>query len=95
MYGVFRTIDLPPPHRPPALGAGGRTHSLGGEGVGVNSSEDARYCSVFYICKYNVDNSRAHQISANSVTSGLVQYNVSTAALSAFTAHQYVFYGIN
>jgi hypothetical protein len=39
MSGVFRNIDPPPPHRPsnvypPAFGAGGRTHSLGGEGVG-------------------------------------------------------------
>jgi hypothetical protein len=29
---------------------------LGGERVGgVNSSEDARHCSVLYICKYFVD----------------------------------------
>ncbi len=34
----------------------GRTHSLGGEGV--NSSEDARRCSVLYICKYFVKESR-------------------------------------
>jgi hypothetical protein len=33
----------------------GRTHSLGGEGVGVNSSEDARHCSVLYVCKYFVN----------------------------------------
>ncbi len=39
MYGFFQNID-PPPHRPasvylpPAFGAGGRTHSLGGKGVG-------------------------------------------------------------
>jgi hypothetical protein len=32
----------------------GHMHSLGGEGVGVNSSEDARHCSVFYICEYYV-----------------------------------------
>ncbi len=39
---------------PPPLWCGGRTHSLGGEGVGVNSSEDARHCSVLYIWKYFV-----------------------------------------
>jgi hypothetical protein len=33
---------------------GGRTHSLGGEGAGANSTEDARHCSVLYICKYFV-----------------------------------------
>jgi hypothetical protein len=54
MSGVFRNIDPPPPH-PPAFGAGGRTHSLGGKGVGgSNSSEDARHCSALYICKYFV-----------------------------------------
>ncbi len=30
---------------PPTFGAGGRTNSLGGKGVG----EDARHCSVLYI----------------------------------------------
>jgi hypothetical protein len=43
------------PPSPPGLLCGGRTHSLVGEGVGVNSSEDARHCSVLYICKYFVD----------------------------------------
>ncbi len=45
MSGVFRKIDPPPPPGecvPPAFGAGWR----GGEGV--NSSEDARHCSVLY-----------------------------------------------
>jgi hypothetical protein len=54
MSGVFRTFYPPPtptPHRPPLVG---RLHSLGGEGVGVNSSEDARHCPVLYICKYFV-----------------------------------------
>jgi hypothetical protein len=40
MSGVFQNIDPRPPHRPasvyPRLWCGGRTHSLGGEGVGVN-----------------------------------------------------------
>jgi hypothetical protein len=44
MSGVFRNID-------PPLWCGGRTHSLGGEGVWVNSSEDARHCSVLYMVK--------------------------------------------
>jgi hypothetical protein len=44
-----------PPHRPasvylPAFGAGGGDTLAGGEGVGVNSSEDARHCFVLYIC---------------------------------------------
>jgi hypothetical protein len=55
MSDVFRNIDPPPPHRPasvsppPAL-VRRRTHSLGGDGWGrgVNSSEDARHCSVLY-----------------------------------------------
>jgi hypothetical protein len=61
MSGVFRNIDPPTPPPPgecvpPAFGEGGghTRHSLGGEGVGVKSSEDARHCSVLYICKYFV-----------------------------------------
>jgi hypothetical protein len=50
MSGVFRNIMSPHP----LIAQRGRTHSLGGEGVGVNSSEDARHCSVLYICKYFV-----------------------------------------
>jgi hypothetical protein len=60
MSGVFRNIDPPPPpHRPasvypPAFGAGGG-HTRWVERVwGVNSSEDAKHCSVLYICKYFV-----------------------------------------
>jgi hypothetical protein len=48
--GVFRTIDPPPPPLPLASvssprtkGGGGGTHSPGVEGVGFNSSEDARH----------------------------------------------------
>jgi hypothetical protein len=57
--GVFRNIDPPTPSPPgecvpPAFGAGGMTHSLVDRGWGVNSSEDARHCSVLYICKYFV-----------------------------------------
>jgi hypothetical protein len=59
MSGFFRNIDPPPPQRPasvypPPPLVRGRTHSLGGEGVGGQYSEDARHCSVLYICKYFV-----------------------------------------
>jgi hypothetical protein len=51
MSVVFRNNDPPHPPQPPGewVGAVGRTHSLGVEGVGVNSSEDARHCSFFFI----------------------------------------------
>ncbi len=64
MSVVFRNIDPPPPHRPgrvcttyeppppPAFGAGGGHTRWVERGCGVNSSEDARHCSVFYICQY-------------------------------------------
>ncbi len=44
------------PHPLTAFGAGGGHTRWGGEGVwgGFNSSEDARHCSVLYICKYFV-----------------------------------------
>ncbi len=47
-----RRACTPPP---PAFGEGGGHTRWGLErGWGVNSSEDARHCSVFYICKYFV-----------------------------------------
>jgi hypothetical protein len=60
MSGVFRNIDPPPPHRPasvypPAFGLGGRNTRWVERGWGVNGSEDARHCSVLYICKYFVE----------------------------------------
>ncbi len=47
MSGVFRNIEniYPPP--PPLTRWVER-------GWGVNSSEDARHCSVLYVCKYFV-----------------------------------------
>ncbi len=48
MSGVFRNIEPPPPHRPATLANGGR--GWGGSIV----LEDARHCSVLYICKYFV-----------------------------------------
>jgi hypothetical protein len=54
MSGVFRIIDPPPPHRPANVrGEGGHTRWVE-RGWGVNSSEDARHCSVLYICKHFV-----------------------------------------
>jgi hypothetical protein len=50
MSGVFR----PPP---PLVRAGGGHIRWVERGWGVNSSEDARHCSVLYICKYFVSNS--------------------------------------
>ncbi len=55
------SVDLPPPHRPAsvvypplAFGAeGGHTRWVE-RGWGVNSSEDARHCSVLYLSKYFV-----------------------------------------
>jgi hypothetical protein len=52
-------LTLPPPHRPasvyPTAFGAGRGHTRWVErGWGVNSSEDARHCSVLYICKYFV-----------------------------------------
>jgi hypothetical protein len=63
MPGVFQNIDPPPapPHRPsnvtpppPAFGAGGGHTRWVERGWGVNILEDARHCSVLYICKYFV-----------------------------------------
>jgi hypothetical protein len=64
MSGVFKNIDPQPPSLPgecvppptPAIGAGGG-HTRWAEmgwGGGVNSLEDARHCSVLYLCKYFV-----------------------------------------
>jgi len=59
MSGVFQNIDPPPPNRPasvypPAFGAGGGHTRWVERGWEVNSSEDARHCSVLYLCKYFV-----------------------------------------
>jgi hypothetical protein len=59
MSGVFQNIDTPPPHRPasvypPPLRRGEDTLAGWRGGGGFNSSEDARNCSVLYICKYFV-----------------------------------------
>jgi hypothetical protein len=63
MSGVFRNIEPPTPLTarrgctPLPLVRGEETLAgwrLRGGGGGVNSSEDARHCSVLYICKYFV-----------------------------------------
>jgi hypothetical protein len=62
MFGVFQNIDPPPPHRrecvPPAFDAGGRTHSLGGEGGGGSIVCKMPYTALYsLICKYFVGSS--------------------------------------
>ncbi len=55
MSGVFRNIDPPTPLTPQPLVRGEDTLARGREGGwGVNGSEDARHCSVLYVCKYFV-----------------------------------------
>jgi hypothetical protein len=55
---VFQNSDPPPPIArrvyTPRLWYGGRTHLLGGVGVGGQYFEDARHSSVLYVCKYFV-----------------------------------------
>jgi hypothetical protein len=51
MSGVFRNIDPPPSHRPASVYTPlvrGEDTLAGWRGGGVNSSEDARHCSVQY-----------------------------------------------
>jgi hypothetical protein len=56
MSGVFQNVDPPPPHRPasvyppPRLWCGGRTHSLGGEGVGGQEfgRRQTLLCTLYY-----------------------------------------------
>jgi hypothetical protein len=55
MSGIFRNIDRPASvSSPPAFGAGGGHTRWVERGWGGNSSEDAKHCSVLYICKYFV-----------------------------------------
>jgi hypothetical protein len=59
MSGVFQTIDPPPPLPPsecviPRTKDGAIHTRRAVRGWGVNISEDARHCSVLYICKYFV-----------------------------------------
>jgi len=56
MSGVFQNIDPSPPGEcvPPAFNAGGGHTHWAERGWGVYSLEDARHCSVLYMCKYFV-----------------------------------------
>jgi hypothetical protein len=61
MAGVFQNIEPPPPplaarrvYTPPPLLRGEDTLAGRRGGWGVNILEDARHCSVLYICKYFV-----------------------------------------
>ncbi len=67
MPGVFQNIDPHPPHRPASVCSprlwcgGGRTHSLGGEEGGEGQyfgSRQTQLCTVLYICKYFVAQSK-------------------------------------
>jgi hypothetical protein len=62
MSGVFQNIDIDPP--PP--------HRWVKRGWGVYSSEDARHCSVLYICKYFVacDDKHSHKPLPSSMKVG-------------------------
>jgi hypothetical protein len=62
MSGVFGNVYPPAPHRPAsvAFDAGGGHTRWVERGGGVNSSEDARHCSVLCICKYFVTYSYAY-----------------------------------
>jgi hypothetical protein len=52
---------LTPQCVPPAFGAGGGHTRCVERGWGVNSSEDARHCSVLFICKYFVPASKQNR----------------------------------
>ncbi len=65
------------------LWCGGRTLSLGGEGVGgVYSSEDAKHCSVLYICNYFVP---THTRTAAYFVQGSVAFSEETGDRMAWT----------
>jgi hypothetical protein len=53
----LESSELLTPHvyPPYAFGAGGGHTRWAERGWGVNSLEDARHCSVLYICKYVVE----------------------------------------
>jgi hypothetical protein len=54
MSGVFQNIDPPTPNRPASV-CGGRTHSLGGEGGGVNfGRRQTLLCTLHTVRKYFV-----------------------------------------
>ena len=58
MSGVFHPLTAQASVFLPAFGAGGGHTRCVEMGWGVNSSVDARHCSVLYICKYFVEKSQ-------------------------------------
>ncbi len=58
MSGVFHPLTAQASGFLPAFGAGGGHTRCVEMGWGVNSSVDARHCSVLYICKYFVEKSQ-------------------------------------
>ncbi len=67
MSGVFQNIDYTHPLTArrvctsPAIGGGGGHTRWVERGWGVNILEDARHCSVLFICKYFVIHIHKHQ----------------------------------
>jgi hypothetical protein len=96
MAGVFQNIDPPTPSppgecEPPAFGAGGRTHWLGGEGGGgsIIILEDARHSSVLYIRKYFVPQIIVAQPSPNDFTKPVL----SAAGATTVKSREMVWFG--
>jgi hypothetical protein len=92
MSGVFQNIDPPHPHEceppPPRLWCGGRTNSLGGQGLGwgVNILEAARHCFVLYLRKYFVIYSM--QFRPNGAQSCNIFWNLNASSLSPLLNEQ-------
>ncbi len=57
---ILTPTPSPPGECVPLFGAGGGHTRWVERGWGVNSSEDARHCSVLYICKYSTMTAHIH-----------------------------------
>ncbi len=93
MSGVFRNIDPPPPppHRPTSMRGEDTLAGWRWGGGGVNSSEDARHCSVLYmyICRYFVGKRIwiSHNVKSNQLfTSCLRMYEATSTRFGKFFA---------
>ncbi len=62
---------------------------MGGEGEGgQNNSEDARHCSVLYICKYLVVNLFSYVLSANQSKGSFITFFVQLISIiHLFSVH--------